>query len=155
MAIKFSGELRKLRIVAHMFKYAVRTKIDWAAVTVSLVDWPEVSTVVRKDPVAELRGVLLRAIAGRVRSREPVPLPKAKPCAEFFVPLSSREAMKVMTFNEMIQARLGMEDVALRLSVSHQLIRQMLDLDHPADLDLIERVMNLAGKRIVAYPVSS
>lgn len=60
-----------------------------------------------------------------------------------------------MTFNEMIQARLGMEEVALRLSVSHQLIRQMLDLDHPADLDLIERVMNLVGKRIVAYPVSS
>lgn len=138
-----------------MFRYAVRTKIDRAVVTVSLVDWPEVSTVVRKDPVAELRVVLLRAIISQFRTQKPVPLPKAKPCSQFCVRLSSREAMKVMTFNEMLQARLGMQEAALRLSISDQLIAGMLDLDQPADLDLIERIMGLIGKRIVAYSVSA
>lgn len=138
-----------------MFRYAVRTKIDWGTVTVSLVDWPEVSTVVRKDPVAELKAALLRAIVCQFRLQKPVPLPKAKPCTEFCVRLSSREAVKVMTFNEMLHARLGMTEAALRLSVSDLQLRHMLDLDQPADLDLIERVMDLIGKRIVAYPVSS
>lgn len=138
-----------------MFRYAVRTKIDRGVVTVSLVDWPEVSIVVRKYPVVELRAALLRAIVCQFRTKEPVPLPKAKPCSEYHVRLSSREAMKVMTFNEMLHARLGMKEAALRLSVSDLLIRRMLDLDQPADLDLIERIMNLIGKRIVAYSVST
>ena len=138
-----------------MFRYAVRTKIDWGAVTVSLVDWPEVSTVVRKDPGSELRAVLLRAIGGRIRSQKPVPLPKAKTCADFCIRLSSSEAIKVMTFNEMLHAQLGMKEAALRLSVSDLSMGQMLDLDQPADLDLIEKVMDLVGKRIVAYSVSA
>lgn len=60
-----------------------------------------------------------------------------------------------MTFNEMLHAQLGMKEAALRLSVSDLSMGQMLDLDQPADLDLIEKVMDLVGKRIVAYSVSA
>lgn len=137
-----------------MFKYAVRVDASQGRVKVALVDWPEVSVVARRDPLIELRAALLAEIARCVRSRAPIPVPKAKPSPSFFVRLSPGEALKVIVINETFASGGDFRSVARSLDMAERVIKQALDLAAPADVELLNRILAVGGKRLLAYTVA-
>ncbi len=138
-----------------MFIYAVRVRTMQGRLTVSLVDWPEVSVAVKQDPLVELKAALLASIAKQARTRTPIPTPKAKPSSTFFVRLSAGEAMKVMVINEMFAGGLNPTSVASALGLEKTAISNAINLSQPTDVELLNKILNMAGKRLLAYTVAS
>ncbi len=137
-----------------MFKYAVRVDTRQGNVRVALVDWPEVSVVARRDPLIELKAALLGEIARCVRSRTTIRVPKAKPSSTFFVRLSPGEALKVIVINETFASGGDFRSVAQHLNMGERAIKQALDLAQPADVELLNRILAVGGKRLLAYTVA-
>lgn len=138
-----------------MFKYAVRVVRDREKVVASLVDWSEVTTIGFGDPIRALKVELLASIEKCSRCRLIIPLPSAKPSPSFFVRLSAGESMKVMVLNAMFAKGLDFYLVARNLDVSEDRVRQAVDLALPADVDLLNRILGVVGKRLLASTVES
>ncbi|GEM_PF-1298137 len=137
-----------------MFKYAVRVDASQGKVKVALVDWPEVSVAARRDPLIELKSALLAEIARCVRSKLPIRVPKARPSPSFFVRLSPGEALKVMVINEMFASGRDFRAAAASLDLPERVIKQALDLGQPTDVELLNRILAVVGKRLLAYTVA-
>jgi hypothetical protein len=139
-----------------MFRYAIRVVFLDTTFVASLIDWPEVTVRSVPNPDIALKTALLKRIDERMKARAFVPVPKSKPTSQLAVQLAPRESMKVMVFNEMICYSRGFQHFARRLELDEATILQAISLDSAAlDVELLDRILNVMGKRLIAYAATN
>lgn len=135
----------------YMFVYPVRAEDQSPKPVICLTDWPEIAT----SSAAHMEKILGSALRSEIRRRfhagMPVPLPRTKPSKGVNINLSAGESLKVLVHNEMVRSRVTHEALARSLSIPTPSLKRALDLQQPADVDLLSSMVAAIGKRLVAY----
>lgn len=138
-------------VARHMLIYPVRSVGTPVSFQLQLADWPEVCITGSSSPEEKINAALRLAVRERTAASRPVPLPRAKPRGEIAARLSFSESLKVILLNEMIGKAASYHSLALALGMPPALIRQRLDISGATDLEFLEKVAGVLGRRWFAY----
>ncbi|PZU30220.1 MAG: hypothetical protein DI584_00385 [Stenotrophomonas sp.] len=135
----------------YMLVYPVRAEDQSPKPVICLTDWPEIATSSATHMEKILGSALRSEIRRRFHAGMPVPLPRTKPRKGVNINLSAGESLKVLVHNEMVRSRVTHEALARSLSIPTPSLKRALDLQQPADVDLLSSMVAAIGKRLVAY----
>lgn len=134
-----------------MFVYPVRAEEQSPHPVIHLTDWPEIATSSANHMEKILGSALRSEIRRRLHAGIAVPLPRTKPSRGININLSAGESLKVLVHNEIVRSRITHEALARSLSIPTPSLKRALDLQQPADVDLLSSMVAALGKRMVAY----
>lgn len=134
-----------------MLIYPVRSVGTPASFQLQLADWPEVCVTGSSCPEEKINAALRVAVRKRTAASRPVPLPRAKPRGEIAARLSLGESLKVILLNEMVGKAVSYHSLALKLGMPPAFIQQRLDISGATDLEFLEKVAGVLGRRWFAY----
>jgi len=100
---------------------------------------------------AKLNAALREAVREHAASSRIIPLPRSKPRGEITARLSFGESLKVMVLNEMVRKNVSYHALSASVGASPDSIRRGLDISGPTDLELLEKIVGVLGRRWLAY----
>lgn len=147
------SRLRGMRHITPNTMFIYSVKLDGSSLSpiMRLTDWPDVSASNTVHLERTLSSALRRAIQSKMETGAPVPMPRSKPSSQINVYLTASESLKVLVHNEILKSSFTHESLAKALGVTSPSLKCALDLEHPADLDLLSSAINAVGKRLIAY----
>lgn len=134
-----------------MLIYPVRSLGTPFSYQLQLADWPEVCVMGPTFSEEKINAALRVAVQERTASSRPVPLPRGKLRGEMAARLSLGESLKVIVLNEMIKKDVSYQSLSRRLDMPAEFVRQRLDILGATDLEFLEKVAGVLGKRWFVY----
>jgi antitoxin HicB len=134
-----------------MLTYSVElTPDDNDTLLVTCSDIPELTSVGDDEDEALLnaRDALESALELYQETRRPIPLPSPPAEGGFTVTLPAALSLKVLLHNEMLKQGVRKAELARRLDWRLPQVERLLNLNHAARLDHLERAARVLGKQV-------
>lgn len=123
---------------------------DDGGFVVTFPDVPEAITQGDDVPgaLAEAADALEEAIAGRIRSGDEIPTPRAPADGQSVVPVPALTAAKAALYLALRQTGITKSELAERLGRDEKEVRRLLDPRHSSKMARIQAALAALGKRI-------
>ncbi len=134
-----------------MLTYSVElTPDDNNTLLVTCPDIPELTSVGDDEDEALLnaRDALESALELYQETRRPIPLPSPPTEGSVTVTLPAALSLKVLLHNEMLKQGVRKAELARRLDWRLPQVERLLNLNHAARLDHLERAARVLGKQV-------
>ena len=133
-----------------MLSYPIILEEDDGTLLVTSPDFPELTTFGedRDEAIARAVDALEEAIAGRMHSRQDIPLPSTGAADTASATLPTLTAVKLMLYQGMRERKIGKAELARRLGWHLPQVDRVLNVQHSSRLEQMDAALGAIGLRL-------